>query len=161
MRRRDFLGRTATLAGGAALASVLPAEQLVSAAAKVQSRVRAAEPAQHADRHLRRADDGEPLLRPLLRLAPAADARNSGLAYPDADGNQVTTHRLTPDFQGCAFRDPDHSWDGGRHQWGRGKMNGFVQGNAEGDGSDEFAAGYYLKEDLPFIPHAARQLPAL
>jgi phospholipase C len=67
----------------------------------------------------------------------------------------VATHRLTPDFQGCAFRDPDHSWTGGRHQYNGGRMDGFVQGNADGTGSDSFAAGYYLKQDLPFIPHAA------
>ena len=34
-------------------------------------------------------------------------------------------------------------------------MDGFYTGNPEGDGSDEFALGYYLKEDLGFIPHAA------
>jgi phospholipase C len=66
----------------------------------------------------------------------------------------VKTHRLTPDFQGCEFRDPDHGWEGGRHQYNGGRMDGFVTGNEEGDGSDEFAAGYYLKKDLGFIPHA-------
>ena len=25
-----------------------------------------------------------------------------------------------PDFQGCGFEDPDHSWDGGRLQYGDG-----------------------------------------
>ena len=35
------------------------------------------------------------------------------------------------------------------------RNDGFVIGNEEGTGSDEFAAGYYLKEDVPFIPHAA------
>jgi phospholipase C len=34
-------------------------------------------------------------------------------------------------------------------------MRGFVQGDRSGTGSDRFAAGYYLKQDLPFIPHAA------
>ncbi len=86
---------------------------------------------------------------------PRADAVNAGLSYPDANGAPVATHRLTPDFQGCAFRDPDHSWTGGRHQYNGGRLDGFVQGNADGTGSDAFAAGYYLKQDLPFIPHAA------
>src|SRR5947209_8680024 len=36
MRRREFLGRTAALAGAAGLASVLPAEALVREAAKKQ-----------------------------------------------------------------------------------------------------------------------------
>jgi phospholipase C len=65
------------------------------------------------------------------------------------------THRLTPDFQGCDFRDPDHGWKGGRHQYNRGRMDGFFQGNADGTGSDEFALGYYAKDDLGFIPHVA------
>jgi len=34
-------------------------------------------------------------------------------------------------------------------------LDGFVQGNAAHTGSDSFAAGYYLKEDLGFIPYAA------
>jgi len=155
MRRRDFLARTATIAGGAALASALPAEQLVSAAAKVQRRVRMPSPRNMPiDTFVVLMMENRSFDH-YFGWHPRADARNSGLSYPDANGNQVRTHRLTPDFQGCAFRDPDHSWKGGRHQWGRGRMKGFVQGNAEGDGSDEFAAGYYLKQDLDFIPHAA------
>ena len=35
-------------------------------------------------------------------------------------------------------------------------MDGFVKGNAAGTGSDAYAAGYYLKRDLPFIPYAAQ-----
>ena len=34
-------------------------------------------------------------------------------------------------------------------------MDGFYTGNPEGDGSDEYALGYYLKADLGFIPHVA------
>ncbi len=61
-----------------------------------------------------------------------ADARNAGLSYPDPDGNMVATHHLTSDFQGCDFRDPSHSWDGGRWQFDRGKLDGFVQGTRTG-----------------------------
>ena len=87
---------------------------------------------------------------------PDADAQeHAASATPTRTATRSPTHRLTPDFQGCDFRDPDHGWDGGRHQWNGGRNDGFVTGNAEGDGSDEFAAGYYLKEDLGFIPHAA------
>ena len=155
MRRRDFLGRTAAIAGGAALASVLPSEQLVSAAAKVQRRVAMPSPRNMPiDTFVVLMMENRSFDH-YFGWHPTADARNTGLSYPDANGQQVKTHRLTPDFQGCDFRDPDHSWDGGRHQWGYGKMKGFVQGNKEGDGSDEFAAGYYLKKDIPFIPHAA------
>ncbi len=153
LRRREFLARTAALAGSASLATVLPADQLVAAAARA-----------------RRPPLPSPQSMPIDTIVvlmmenrsfdhyfgwhPEADAKNR-FSYPDPEGNLVKTHRLVPDFQGCDFRDPDHSWEGGRFQWNHGKMDGFVMGNREGTGSDEFAAGFYLKEDIPFIPHAA------
>ena len=155
LRRREFLARTATLAGGVSLAGMLSPEQLVSAAARVQRRVHLPSP-----RNLP-IDTFVVLMMEnrsfdhYFGWHPKADGRNSGLSFPDANGSPVATHRLTPDFQGCAFRDPDHSWEGGRHQWDSGKMDGFVQGNAAGTGSDAFAAGFYLKQDLDFIPHVA------
>ena len=156
LRRRDFLGRTAALAGLAGMASVLPAETLVAEAAK----------------HAARKPFPKPRDLPIDTFVvlmmenrsfdhyfgwhPKADGKNAGLAYPNLDGTQTfPTHRLTPDFQGCAFRDPDHGWDGGRFQYNGGKLDGFYSGNDEGTGSDEYALGYYLKEDLGFIPHAA------
>ena len=157
LRRRDFIARTAALAGAAGLGSVLPIDTLVAEAARRQAR------------------RGLPSARNLpidtfvvlmmenrsfdhyFGWHPSADARNRGLSYPDADGDPVRTYRLTPDFQGCEFLDPDHSWDGGRHQYNGGRMDGFVQGNDEGTGSDRFAAGFYLEEDLGFIPHAGRK----
>ena len=38
LRRREFLGRTAAAAGAASLASLLPAEQLIAAAAQKQGK---------------------------------------------------------------------------------------------------------------------------
>jgi phospholipase C len=155
MRRRDFLARAAALAGAASLATVLPADTVV------------AEAARHGLRAL-----PSPRNVPIntfvvlmmenrsfdhyLGWYPNADGKTAGLHYPDATGHQVATHHLTSDFQGCDFRDPDHSWDGGRHQYDNGRMDGFVQGNAQGTGSDAFAAGYYLKRDVAFIPYAAQ-----
>jgi phospholipase C len=155
LRRREFLQSTAAIAGAAGLASVIPANTLVAEAAKRQAR-RAALP---APKNLpfdtvvvlmmeNRSFDH------YLGWFPGADAKNTGLSYPDKDGKPVATHRLVPDYQGCSHPDPDHSWKGGRHQLNGGKMDGFVQGDEAGTGSDEFAAGYYLKEDLGFIPHA-------
>ncbi len=154
MRRREFLGRTAALAGAAGLAAVLPADALV------------AEAARHGLRPLpkphRMPIDTVIVLMMENRSFDHyfgwngyADGKQAGLSYPDANGNQVATHRLTADFQGCEFRDPNHSWDGGRYQYNHGRMDGFVKGNAAGTGSDAYAAGYYLKRDLPFIPYAA------
>ena len=153
--RREFLAKTAAIAGAAGLAGVLPAEQLIAEAARHQVGHRLPKP-----RNLP-VDTFVVLMMEnrsfdhYFGWHPDADAKNKGLSYPDADGNRVKTHRLTPDFQGCDFKDPDHGWDGGRHQYNGGRMDGFVTGNAEGDGSDSFAAGYYLKEDLGFIPHVA------
>jgi phospholipase C len=155
LRRREFLARTAAVAGGASLATRLPAEQLVAEAARRTARRRLPSP------------KNMPLDTVVVLMMenrsfdhyfgwhPKADSRNTGLRYPDAEGNKIPTHHLPPDFQGCAFRDPDHGWDGGRWQWHRGRNDRFVTGNKEGTGSDEFAIGYYLKDDVPFLPHAA------
>jgi phospholipase C len=156
LRRREFLGRTAALAGLAGMAGVLPAETLVAEAAKRANR-----------RPFPRPRDLPLDTFVVLMMEnrsfdhyfgwhPKADGKNAGLTYPNLDGSQTfATHHLTPDFQGCGFRDPDHGWDGGRHQLNGGEMDGFYTGNPEGDGSDEFALGYYLKPDLGFIPPAA------
>jgi phospholipase C len=155
LRRREFLARTAALAGGASLAGMLSPSELVNAAARVQRRVKLPSPRNMPiDTFVVLMMENRSFDH-YFGWHPNADARNAGLSYPDANGNPVGTHRLTPDFQGCAFRDPDHSWDGGRHQWDNGNLDGFVQGNAAGTGSDAYAAGYYLKQDLPFIPSAA------
>ena len=124
MRRRDFLARTASIAGGAALASALPADSLVRAAAAAQTRTAPLPAARNMP-----IDTFVVLMMEnrsfdhYFGWHPHADAKNAGLSYPDAEGNPVATHRLTPDFQGCAFRDPDHSWDGGRHQFDHGKLD--------------------------------------
>jgi phospholipase C len=156
MKRRDFLGKTAALAGAAGLAAALPSEAVIREAARLQARATSLpSPANMPIDNFVVLMMENRSFDHYFGWHPTADAVNAGLSYPDASGSPVATHHLPPDFQGCAYRDPDHSWDGGRHQWGGGKMNGFVQGNADGDGSDEFAAGYYEKEDLGFIPHAA------
>ncbi len=156
LRRRDFLGRTAALAGLAGMAGLLPSETLIAEAAKHATRA-------HFPRPRELPIDTFVVLMMENRSFdhyfgwhPRADAVNNGLRYPSLDGSQsFATHRLTPDFQGCAFRDPDHGWDGGRHQYDGGKLDGFYSGNDQGTGSDEYALGYYLKQDLGFLPWVA------
>jgi len=157
-RRREFLGRTAALAGLAGLAYALPSETLISQAARVQAR---AAPL---------PSPGELPIDTFVVLMmenrsfdhylgwrPDADGRNAGLAYPDRDGNPIPTYHLPPDYQGCGHPDPDHGWDGGRWQLNRGRNDRFVTGNEQGTGSDEFAIGYYLEQDLPFMAPAAAE----
>ena len=62
-----------------------------------------------------------------LGWLPNADGRQDGLTYVDATGTPHTTHRLTPDSQGCGIIDPDHSWDGGRTQLNGGRCDGFLR----------------------------------
>ncbi|MDQ3758360.1 MAG: twin-arginine translocation signal domain-containing protein, partial [Actinomycetota bacterium] len=155
LRRRDFLGRTAAVAGGAALASYLPAEQLIAEAARRNARRRLPSPKNMPiDTFVVLMMENRSFDH-YFGWHPDADAKNEGLTYPDAEGNPVETYRLTPDFQGCGHPDPDHGWTGGRWQWNGGKNNRFVTGNEDLTSSDEFAIGYYLEEDVPFIPHAA------
>jgi phospholipase C len=154
LRRREFLERTAYAAGVAGMSSVLPANTLIAEAAKRQARVALPSPRNMPLDTIVVLMMENRSFDHYFGWYDKADGKNEGLTYPDKDGKPVKTHRLKPDFQGCDHPDPDHSWKGGRHQLNGGKMDGFVQGDEAGTGSDEFAAGYYLKEDLGFIPHA-------
>jgi phospholipase C len=153
LKRREFLQRTAMAAGLAAgLATVLSPDLLVAEAATVQRRTPLPSP-----RNLP-VDTFVVLMMEnrsfdhYLGWLPNADGHQGGLSYTTRDGKSVATHRLTPDFQGCAFNDPDHSWDGGREQVNGGAMDGFLRSGE----NDEFSVGYYTQEDLPFIPAAAQ-----
>jgi phospholipase C len=83
----------------------------------------------------------------ILGWLPGHDGRQAGLAYTDASGESHRTHALAPDFQGCAFHDPDHSFAGGRVEYDNGKCDGFLRA---GD-NDLYSIGYYRREDLPFF----------
>ena len=152
LRRRDFLQRAAVTAGlGAGLASVLSPDTILAELSK-RTRVNVPSP-----RNLpldtivvlmmeNRSFDH------YLGWLPNADGRQGGLTYRDAAGNPHDTRRLTPDFQGCAHPDPDHSWLGGRQQLDGGRMDGFLRSGE----NDVFSIGYYAEQDLPFIPAVAR-----
>ena len=150
MGRREFLARTAGLAGLAGLATVLPAETLISQAAKVQT--------QHGFPSPRNIPIDTFVVLMMenrsfdhyLGWFPDADGKNKGLSYPDKQGKQHATHPLAPDFQGCGFADPDHSWEGGREEYNHGNLDGFYIAN------DSYAIGYYNEPDLPFLPHLAK-----
>ncbi len=154
LRRRDFLQRTAVLAGlGSAAAAGLAPDSLVQAAAFRQGR----EAGLPSPRNLP-IDTFVVLMMEnrsfdhYLGWLPGADGRQAGLRFKDAHGKTFSTHRLTPDFQGCAHPDPDHSWMGGRQQFDNGRLDGWLRSGE----NDEFSIGYYAEQDLPFIPHAAR-----
>jgi phospholipase C len=85
-----------------------------------------------------------------LGWLPGADGKQAGLAYVDRDGVTRSTHHLT-DYQGCAHPDPDHSYEGGRVQYNGGRCDGWLRSGQ----NDEFAIGYYDRQDLGFYGRAA------
>jgi phospholipase C len=152
LRRREFLQRTAVAAGLAATAGLtLGPDTLIAEAARVQRRAPLPKP-----RDLP-IDTFVVLMmenRSFDHFAgwlPGADGKQDGLSYVDDDGKTYQTHPLAPDYQGCAFHDPDHSWDGGRAQLNGGKCDGFLKG-----ANDVYAIGYYVEQDIPFLATAAR-----
>ena len=88
----------------------------------------------------------------LLGWLPGADGRQAGLAFADAAGAGHPTFALAPDYQGCAYADPNHSYDGGRIAFNGGACDGWLRV----PGNDTFAIGYYGEADLPFLGAAAR-----
>jgi phospholipase C len=76
---------------------------------------------------------------------PGADGRQSGLRFVDRYGVPHWTWHLQ-DFQGCSHPDPDHSYEGGRIQFNRGKCDGWLRAGE----NDPYAIGYYARADLGF-----------
>ena len=61
-----------------------------------------------------------------LSWLPDADGRHD-MNYPATDGNYYPNYPLAPDFQGCGYWDPDHSWEGFLVEHNFGRMDGFLQ----------------------------------
>ena len=62
-----------------------------------------------------------------LGWLPGADGRHDLRFVSAVDGNTYPNYPLAPDFQGCGYSDPDHSWEGWLVEYNYGKMNGFLQ----------------------------------
>ena len=88
----------------------------------------------------------------MLGWVPDADGAQAGLHYRDLSGASHPTHRLTPDWQGCALQDPDHSYDGGRAQLNGGGNDGFRGGYTDVSKAavrfDDLALGEHGAGDL-------------
>ena len=114
----------------------------------------AAVAAQHADRHVRRADDGDRSLRPLPRLGcrtrTAAGRESPGRpGRPRKPPQREQPHRLTPGSQGCG-PPAGHGWDSGRDGSSTSSVmdRGWLKEPAQ---HREFALGFYAKGGLGFI----------
>jgi phospholipase C len=93
----------------------------------------------------------------LFGWIPTADGEQAGLTYTDPNGVDHSTYALAPDYTGCGFKDPDHSYEGGRIQYHGGAMDGFLLDPS----SDDYAIGYYGEEDRPFYSALARNYTTL
>jgi phospholipase C len=91
----------------------------------------------------------------LLGWLPGADGRQAGLSYRTPDGKRHKTHHQQQ-LNGCGFADPDHSYAGGRIQYGDGRMDGFLLDTE----NDSFAISYYRAADRPFMSSLARHYVA-
>src|SRR4051794_1684595 len=152
LRRREFLQRTAMAAGLAASAGLtLGPETLIAQAARRQRRF-PLPPSRDLP-----IDTFVVLMMEnrsfdhFTGWLPGADGQQAGLNFVDDDGKTYQTHPLAPDFQGCAYNDPDHSWEGGRAQLNGGRCDGFLKGD-----NDVYAIGYYVEQDNEFLAAAAK-----
>jgi phospholipase C len=93
-----------------------------------------------------------------LGWLPGADGVQAGLTYLDQNGAEHHTHPLAPEWNGCAHPDPDHSYEGGRVQFDGGLNDGWL---FKGSGDDDFALGYYVEADRPFMSSLARHYTSL
>jgi phospholipase C len=89
----------------------------------------------------------------LLGWLPGANGRQAGLSYVDTAGASQPTHELRPDFQGCAFGDPSHSFAGGLTQLAAGRGDGFLLTARPGD---TFPIGFYGADARPVLGSLAR-----
>jgi phospholipase C len=84
-----------------------------------------------------------------LGWLPGADGKQAGLTYTDTKGVAHPTFALAPDFQGCSYHDPDHSYEGARVEWNNGACDGWLRAN------DLWSIGYYRQRDLAFLGKVA------
>ncbi|MGI9087213.1 MAG: alkaline phosphatase family protein [Chthoniobacterales bacterium] len=104
-----------------------------------------------------------------LGWLPGADGQQASLNYADSMGVIHPSHPLAPDYQGCAFLDPGHSYTDGRVQFHNAVCDGFLFDGSDSDAAngkpnranDIFAIGYYGQSDLPFLGAAAAAFTVL
>jgi phospholipase C len=104
----------------------------------------------------------------MLGWLPGADGRQD-LIFQAPDGHYYPNYPLAPDFQGCGYSDPDHSWEGFLVQHNFGKMDGFLKrptSPATNPGvtlakANTFPIGYYSNFHPDFRRKAVPDLPVI
>jgi phospholipase C len=165
MQRREFVKRTATVAGVAGAAASLPLNVLLSEAAKNEAHAaKMPDPRNVPIDHFVVLMMENRSFDHYFGWHPGADAVQQR-TYLDPDNGNVpvdTRHASTlgqAQWQGCGHPDPDHSWSGGRDQLGSARNDPTREpdGFLAPDSSDEFALCYYDEGDLGFIHPAGRE----
>jgi phospholipase C len=103
-----------------------------------------------------------------LGWVPGADGRHD-LDFPATDGKVYRNYALAPDFQGCGYSDPDHSWEGFLVQHNRGRMDGFLERPTTPENNpgvtlaaaNTFPIGYYTNRQRDGRPKAEPDLPVI
>ena len=104
----------------------------------------------------------------LLGWLPGASGR-SDMTYLAPDGNVYPNYPLAPDFQGCGYGDPDHSWEAWLVEYNFGRMDGFLQRPTPLDlnpgvtaaAANTYPIGFYTNLNADGTPKAVPDLPVL
>jgi phospholipase C len=104
-----------------------------------------------------------------LGWLPGADGRHDLTFVSAVDGNTYPNYPLAPDFQGCGYSDPDHSWEGWLVEHNYGKLDGFLQRPttpADNPGvtlaaANTFPIGYYTNLNPDGTPKTLPDLPVI
>lgn len=86
----------------------------------------------------------------MLGWLPGARGIQAGLRFVDKSGVSHPTWHLDT-FTGEGFRDPDHSFDGGRVEYNDRRCDGWLRAGK----NDLYSIGYYTADDLAFYGNAA------
>jgi phospholipase C len=103
-----------------------------------------------------------------LGWLPGADGRQD-LVFQATDGHFYPNYPLAPDFQGCGYSDPDHSWEGFVVQHNFGRNDGFLQRPttpADNAGvtlakANTFPVGFYTNRHHDGRPKQEPDLPVI
>jgi phospholipase C len=169
MNRRTFMKALAAIGGTSVVGwqRVFEARDMVGAAGFQASQFELPLPSNHPVEHIGCLMMENRSFDHYLGWLPGADGLLDASGHvvaprvPDTKGNLVTGQcwgRSGTDFAhtycGSAHTDPDHSWDGGRVQYNKGAMDGFLL--APGHLDDPYCISYYLAEDLPVTADLAK-----
>jgi len=153
--RRQVLATAAALSGAAAIGGL--GQPLGAAAEEREHADRLPRPELSGIEHIVLVMMENRSFDHFLGWLPEADGRQAGLTFRDAAGIRHPTHELAPDFQGCGFSDPDHSFAGGRVEYDGGRCDGWLRAGS----NDVYCIGYYRRHDLPFFAQLAPRFVAL